>query len=225
MVTETDDGGGAGAPLAEAARRAGVRDERLLRAMAAIPRAGFVPAHLAAQADRDVPVAIPHRQVTTQPSLVATMIAALALRGGEKVLEVGTGLGYQTALLAALAETVWSVELWPDLRDAARANLAAVGLGRVRLVCGDGTRGLPEHAPFDAIVLAAAFPVVPPPLAEQLARGGRLAQPVGPGGDEEVVAFERAGDRLVPAARLVRAHFVPLYGEHAYPLTRAPATP
>jgi protein-L-isoaspartate(D-aspartate) O-methyltransferase len=205
--------------LADAARRAGVRDERVLAAITATPRAGFVPPPLAGQADQDVPLPIPHGQVTTQPSLVARMVEALGLRGGERVLEVGTGLGYQTALLARLAAHVWSLERWPDLVETARANLAAAGVGNVDLVCGDGTLGLPDQAPFDAIVLAAAFPEVPPPLAEQLARSGRLVQPIGPGGDEEVVAFARAeagGAALTPVARVTRAHFVPLYGEHGY---------
>ena len=202
--------------LVDAARRAGVRDERVLAALTATPRAGFVPPSLAAQADVDVPLPIAHRQVTTQPSLVARMVEALRLRGDERVLEVGTGLGYQTALLARLAGHVWTVERWPDLVDAARGNLAADGVENVDLVCGDGTRGLPEHAPFDANVLAAAFPRVPPPLAEQLARSGRLVQPIGPGGDEDVMAFTRTQAGIAPCARVTRAHFVRLYGEHGY---------
>jgi protein-L-isoaspartate(D-aspartate) O-methyltransferase len=202
--------------LVDAARRAGVRDERVLAAMAATPRADFVPPPLAGQADADVPLPIPHGQVTTQPSLVARMVEALLLRGRERVLEVGTGLGYQTALLARLAGHVWGVELWPDLVDAARANLAAQAVANADLVCGDGTLGLPEHAPFDAIVLAAAFPRVPPPLAGQLARSGRIVQPIGPGGDEDVMVFTRTDAGLVATDRVTRAHFVPLYGEHGY---------
>jgi protein-L-isoaspartate(D-aspartate) O-methyltransferase len=209
----------------DAARRAGVRDERLLAAIAATPRAGFVPPDLAARADEDIPLPITHRQVTTQPSLVARMVEALHLRGGERVLEVGTGFGYQTALLAKLAAEVWSVELWPDVMRVACANLAAAGIGHVHLVCGDGTRGVPERAPFDAIVVAAAFPEVATPLAEQLGQGGRLVQPIGPGGEEQVTLFERREAGLVAAAYITPASFVPLYGEHAHPLERAPNWP
>jgi protein-L-isoaspartate(D-aspartate) O-methyltransferase len=126
--------------------------------------------------------------VTTQPSLIASMVAALKLSGTERVLEVGTGLGLQTAILAMLARQVVSVERFADLAEQARANLAAVGLRRVTVMVGDGTLGVPEHAPYHAIVVAAASPRIPPPLIEQLAPGGRLVHPVGPG--------PRAGDRL-----------------------------
>jgi len=120
------------ADLAEASRAAGVRDERL-------PRAAFVPGGLAAGAYRDELVRITHQQVTTQPSLVAKMVEALALRGKERVLEVGTGYGYQTALLAMLAQEVWSIELWQDMVDAARASLTRIGVTNATLLVGDGT--------------------------------------------------------------------------------------
>ena len=204
---------------------AGVRDERVLAAMVELPRALFVPSELAADAYLDTPLRISHRQVTTQPSLVAKMVEALALRGDEKVLEVGTGYGYQTALLAALAREVWSVELWQDMIDAARASLRAVGATNVELLRGDGTCGLPSRAPFDAIVVAAAFPIVPPPLAEQLAEGGRLVQPIGPGGHEDVRLFERNGNELVEKRSITGAHFVRLFGEHGHSLEEAPAEP
>src|SRR5690606_492297 len=166
---------------------AGVTDARVLDAMRAVPRARFVPAEHAHEADLDVPIPIGHGQVTTQPSLVAAMIQALELGGDETVLEVGSGYGYQTALLARLAAVVWSVEWRDDLAAAARENLAAAGVRNAHVVTGDGTLGLPEHAPFDAIVVSAAFPDVPPPLVDQLAPGGRLVQPLGHGGDEDVV--------------------------------------
>jgi protein-L-isoaspartate(D-aspartate) O-methyltransferase len=118
----------------------------------------FVPTELAASAYLDEPVALSHKQVTTQPSLVAKMVEALALRGHEKVLEVGTGYGYQTALLAMLAREVWSIELWQDMTDAARTALVKIGIGNATLLVGDGTRGLPEQAPLDAIIVTAAFP-------------------------------------------------------------------
>jgi protein-L-isoaspartate(D-aspartate) O-methyltransferase len=213
------------AALVEAARAAGVRDERVLTVMAELPRAAFVPPHLAGDAYVDEPLRIPHRQVTTQPSLVATMVEALELKGDERVLEVGTGYGYQTALLARLAGEVWSIELWSDLTDAARAALDAQRIGNVRLVVGDGTRGLPERAPFDAIVVSAAFPTVPNPLAEQLAEGGRLVQPIGYGGSEDVVQFRKGRQGLTRARSLTAARFVRLYGEHGYALDDAPAAP
>lgn len=194
------------ADLAHAARAVGVRDDRLLAVMARVPRAVFVPAGQVATAYVDEPIRIPHGQVTTQPSLVATMVGALALEGGEKVLEVGTGYGYQTALLANLAREVWSIELWSDMTDAARRALAVLGIANVHLRVGDGTRGVQEQAPFDAIVVTAAFPDVPKPLIDQLAYGGRLVQPIGPGGCEDVIRFTRneAGTHAEPAAS--RAH-------------------
>jgi protein-L-isoaspartate(D-aspartate) O-methyltransferase len=213
------------AALAEASRAAGVRDERVLAAIAGLPRAVFVPGDVAAKAYLDKPIAITHGQVTTQPSLVAKMVEALGLDGEEKVLEVGTGCGYQTALLAMLAREIWSVELWPDMTEAARVALAEVGSRNVTLLVGDGTQGLPDRAPFDAIVVTAAFPTVPSPLADQLAEGGRLVQPIGPGGREDVRLFEKRGERLEVERSVTGAYFVPLYGQHAYPLEQAPAQP
>jgi protein-L-isoaspartate(D-aspartate) O-methyltransferase len=204
-----------------AARAAGVQDERLLAVMACLPRVKFVPADEVRGAYRDEPVRISHEQVTTQPSLVATMAEALALAGDEKVLEVGTGYGYQTAILANLANEVWSIELWPDMTEVARRALAAQRLGNVHLIVGDGNLGLPDQAPFDAIIVTAAFPQAPRPLADQLARRGRLVQPVGPGGREEVVLFTKDDQRLIRVRTLVPASFVRLYGEHGYPLEPA----
>lgn len=202
--------------LVAAVEAAGVRDRRVLEAFRAVPRAGFVPPDLVARAYVDEPLPIPHGQVTTQPSLVARMVEALALTGTEKVLEVGTGYGFQTALLAYLARYVWSIERWPDIAEAARANLARHGITNVTIVVGDGTLGLPEHAPFDAILVSAAFPQVPPPLVEQLAPGGRLVQPIGPGGMEEVILFEKGPQGLQPRRVLTGARFVRLYGKHGY---------
>ena len=198
-------------------RAEGVRDRRVLAAFRAVPRALFVPAEAAPQAYLDEPIRIPHGQVTTQPSLIAAMVAALGLTGGERVLEVGTGLGFQTAVLARLARMVVSVERFADLAAQARANLIAAGVGGVTVVVGDGTLGVPEHAPYQAIVVAAAAPRVPGPLVEQLADGGRLVHPVGPGGREEVTAFSKQAGRLVADARLVPARFVPLVGAHGTP--------
>jgi protein-L-isoaspartate(D-aspartate) O-methyltransferase len=195
----------------------GIRDRRVLAAFRAVPRALFVPAEAVGQAYLDEPIRIPRGQVTTQPSLIAAMVAALGLTGGERVLEVGTGLGFQTAILARLARQVVSIERSADLAAQARDNLAAVGVGRVTVVVGDGTLGVPEHAPYQAIVVSAASPWVPGPLVEQLTDGGRLVHPVGPGGHEQVTAFSRQADRLVVEARLVPARFVPLVGAYGTP--------
>jgi protein-L-isoaspartate(D-aspartate) O-methyltransferase len=201
--------------LVAAAREAGVQDERVLAAIASVPRAEFVPAEHAELADIDTPIPIPDGQVTTQPSLVARMVEALALGGGERVLEIGTGYGWQTALLAELAREVFSVERFADLAESARAALA--GRENVHVVVGDGSEGLPEHAPFDAILVAAAYPLVPDPLAEQLAEGGRLVQPLGPGGAEDVVLFEKRDGDLRRVRSVTGAHFVRLYGRHGFP--------
>ncbi len=203
--------------LASEVAAAGVRDPRLLDALRAVPRADFVPANLAEQAYEDKPLPIPHGQVTTQPSLVARMVEALGLAGTELVLEVGAGYAWQTALLARLCGFVWAVERFGDVAEAARENLARFGMTNAEVVTVDGTKGLPEHAPYDAILVAAAFPSVPRPLEEQLAAGGRLVQPVGPGGREEVVLFERSTRGFVRCRTIAWARFVRLYGAHAFP--------
>ncbi|HEX6236581.1 MAG TPA: methyltransferase domain-containing protein [Acidimicrobiales bacterium] len=202
--------------LADLAAAAGITDTRVLDAMRAVPRARFVPAEHVRDADRDVPIPIGHDQVTTQPSLVAAMVQALDLSGDGAVLEIGSGYGYQTALLARLAAVVWSVEWWDDLAAVARDNLASAGIRNAHVITGDGTLGLPEQAPFDAIVIAAAFPDVPPPLVEQLAPGGRLVQPLGHGGDEDVVVFARHGDGLRRIGHVTYARFVRLVGTHGF---------
>jgi protein-L-isoaspartate(D-aspartate) O-methyltransferase len=196
---------------------AGVRDPRVLNALRAVPRAGFVPPEVADLAYLDRPLPIPHEQVTTQPSLSAKMIEALDLTGSERVLEVGTGYGFQTALLARLSRSVSSVERFPDVAETARSNLDRHGIENVEVAVGDGTRGLPERAPYDAILVSAAFTSVPPPLVEQLIAGGRLVQPMGPGGEEEVVLFEKGGEGLMRLRTVTGAHFVRLYGAHAFP--------
>jgi protein-L-isoaspartate(D-aspartate) O-methyltransferase len=209
----------AGSPhdLVRACRAAGVRDRRVLEAVAAVPRAGFVPAAYVAAAYLDTPVPIAHGQVTTQPSLVARMLEALELAGDERALEVGAGLGWQTALLAGLAVEVFAIERFADLAGETRANLERHGVRGARVVVGDGSEGLPGNAPYDAIVVSAAFPTVPPPLVEQLVAGGRLVQPIGMGGAEDVLLFRKEESGLLRRVRRVsRAHFVRLYGRHGY---------
>jgi protein-L-isoaspartate(D-aspartate) O-methyltransferase len=204
------------ADLVAAARAHGVRDSRLLEAIAAVPRAQFVPSGLREHAYRDEPLPIPHDQVTTQPSLVAQMVEALHLSPSERVLEIGTGFGWQTALLSRLAGEVWSVERWQDIARTARSHLDRHGIENATVVVGDGSGGLPRHAPYNAILVAAAFPRVPGPLVDQLAERGRLVQPIGPGGIDEVVLFEKRGGVLERTRRLTGAHFVRLYGEHGF---------
>lgn len=184
--------------------------------MRSVPRVRFVPAEYAQLAERDEPVPIGHHQVTTQPSLVAAMLESLALQGQEKVLEVGSGYGYQTALLSRLSSYVWGIEWWADLAESARANIAALGVTNAEVVTGDGSLGLPEHAPYDAIVVSAAFPSVVPPLISQLVEGGRLVQPVGPGGAEEVVLFEKENAGLKRVRLITYARFVRLVGAHGF---------
>jgi protein-L-isoaspartate(D-aspartate) O-methyltransferase len=144
------------------------------------------------------------------------MLEALALTGDERVLEIGSGYGFQSALLARLAKSVWSVELWPDLARTAAANLARARIANASVRVGDGSLGLTAHSPYDAVVVSAAHPRVPAPLAEQLAPGGRLVQPIGRGGAEDVVLFLKEDDRLRRIRSITGAHFVPLYGEHGF---------
>jgi protein-L-isoaspartate(D-aspartate) O-methyltransferase len=203
--------------LVQTLRAAGIRDERLLEAVRTTPRARFVPADRAAVAYLEVPVAIGQGQVTTQPSLSATMIESLGLGGSEHVLEVGTGLGFQTALLARLAADVVSIEMRPDIARRARGNLARQGVRNVDLRVGDGSGGVPDRAPYDAVVVSAAFPEVPAPLVAQVRPAGRLVQPIGPGGYEQVVCFERTASGLKRVRVLTAARFVRLQGRYGFP--------
>jgi protein-L-isoaspartate(D-aspartate) O-methyltransferase len=200
--------------LARAIETSGVTDARVLEVFRRVHREGFVPPGWRGRAYADRPIPVPHGQVTTQPSLIARMVAALHLQGPERVLEVGTGLGFQTAILAALAREVVSIERFPDLAEVARRNLEKSGIGGVTVAVGDGTLGLPERAPFDGVVVSAAAPEVPVPLVEQLVEGGRLVHPLGPGGRETVMAYRKEEGRLAEEARLTPASFVPLIGEH-----------
>ena len=198
-------------------REEGIRDRRVLDAFRQVRREQFVPLAHVLHAYEDRPLPIARDQVTTQPSLVARMVEALRLTGSERVLEVGTGLGFQTAILAALASEVYSIERFPELAEQASRNLAVARVERVTVIVGDGTLGLPKHAPFDAIVVAAAAPEVPSPLVDQLAEGGRLVHPIGPGGNEMVIAFRKEGGELAEESRLAPAYFVPLVGRYGLP--------
>lgn len=203
--------------LVRAVVDSGVTDERIIEAFASIPRAGFVPEHSAALAYVDQPIPIAHDQVTTQPSLSAMMIEALDLTPSDRVLEVGTGLGFQTALLAHLAREVVTIEMWEDLAETAESNLRRHGITRVDIHVGDGSLGVSHLAPYDAILVSAAFPRVPAPLADQLVEGGRLVQPMGRGGSEIVTLHRRSGKGLRRVRDITPARFVRLIGEEGFP--------
>lgn len=192
----------------------GVADDRVIHAFRRVKREQFVPEEWTDAAYHDQPIPIPHGQVTTQPTLVGRMVAALRLTGSERVLEVGTGLGFQTAILALVAGEVFSIERFSDLAEQARSNLRTAGIEGVTIQVGDGTLGLREHAPFGGIVVSAAAPEVPQPLVEQLKEGGRIVHPLGSGGDEIVTVFRREGDGLIGEGVVTPAHFVRLIGAH-----------
>lgn len=160
-------------------RRGGVTDPRILGALAALDRAQFVEPAWAREAERDEPIPIGEGQTTSQPLVIAIMAAALELTGDERVLEVGGGSGFAAAVLAGLAHEVHTVEVRPTLAARARDNLARAGVTGVEVHVGDGTRGWPAAAPYDAVSVAAAAPQIPPALLRQLAPGGRLVMPVG----------------------------------------------
>lgn len=203
--------------LADVIRIAGIEDQRLIGSFEALPRADFVPERAAGLAYEDRPLPIAHGQVTTQPSLSAFMVEALDLDPSDRALEVGTGLGFQTALVARLCAHVISIEMWEDLAEQARANLARHEIDNVDVRVGDGSLGAPDAAPFDAILVSAAFTRVPQPLVDQLAEGGRLVQPIGPGGDEMVTLFHKSGGKLIEGRVVIPARFVRFIGQEAFP--------
>lgn len=176
----------------------------------------FLPAELREEAGYDYAIPIGRAQTTSQPSLIALMLEALELQPDDSVLEIGTGLGYETALIARLSRHVFSVERISELAEAACRNLEVAGVSNAEVVTGDGTLGLPGSGPFDAIVVAAAFLSVPPPLGDQLRLGGRLVMPVGNGGADLVTVFDKSADGLVERRVLCRARFVPLLGENGF---------
>jgi protein-L-isoaspartate(D-aspartate) O-methyltransferase len=192
-----------------------IRDDRVLDAMRAVPRELFVPQELRSRAYDDAALPIGAGQTISQPYMVARICEALVLEGRERVLDVGSGSGYQAAVLAKLADEVHTIERVPELAERARANLDEAGYGRVRVHVGDGTLGLPEHAPYAAIAVAAAAPRLPEPLYEQLEPGGRVVIPVGRRGGQELQLIVRSPEG--PAVvRSVPCRFVPLVGEEGF---------
>jgi protein-L-isoaspartate(D-aspartate) O-methyltransferase len=199
----------------EQLRARDVVDERVLAAMAEVPRELFVPERLRRRAYDDAALPIGAGQTISQPYMVARIAEALELHGGERLLDVGTGSGYQAAVLAELGADVDTIERIPKLAEQARANLTAAGYERVRVHVGDGSLGLAEHAPFDAIAVAAAAPDLPPTLYDQLEPRGRLVVPVGRGGIQELQVIVRSPEG--PAVlRSVPCRFVPLLGAEGF---------
>jgi len=190
-------------------RREGI-DERVIGAFAATPRADFVPLRSRSMAYVDRPVALPERQTTSQPSLIARMIEAARPEATDRALEVGTGYGFQTALLARLVADVVSVERSATLAEAAAENLRLAGIENARVSVGDGWEGLPADAPFEVIVVSAAASEVPEALEEQLAEGGRLVIPVRGATSDEVLLFEKHDGVVKRISLLTPARFVPL---------------
>ena len=197
-------------------RARGIDDERVLAAMATVPRELFVPEAARDLAYEDAALPIGSGQTISQPYMVALICSGLRLHGGERVLDVGTGSGYQAAVLAEMGADVHSIERVPELAARAREALAAAGYaGRVEVPLGDGTQGLPEQAPFEAIAVAAAAPGVPQALYDQLTEGGRLVVPVGPRREQRLQAVVRSPAGPV-ALRGVPCRFVPLVGADGF---------
>ena len=196
-------------------RSRGVHDERVLQAMLAVERHEFVPQGFIDEAYADKPLPIGEGQTISQQYMVAVMSEALELAGTERVLEVGTGCGYQAAVLSLLAREVYSVELNVTLSLDAQKRLERLGYTNVHVHTGDGTLGLPELAPFQGIVVTAAAPRVPEPLAEQLAEGGRLVIPVGSESEQELLVVRREGEKTT--SRVINhCRFVPLVGRYGW---------
>lgn len=194
----------------------GITSPRLLEALRRVPRERFVDRDLAERAFEDAPLPIGEQQTISQPYVVAVMIDALDLEGHERVLEVGTGSGYAAAILAELAAEVHTIERHATLADAARARLTALGHTDVHVHVGDGTRGWPAAAPYDAIVVAAGGPAVPRSLCDQLAVGGRLVIPVGARDTQRLVRITRRDAERLERDDLGGVMFVPLVGEEGW---------
>jgi protein-L-isoaspartate(D-aspartate) O-methyltransferase len=214
-VGEGDSYGGYRSKLVEVLQRKGVRDLSVLRAVRMVPRHLFVPESVRHRAYDDAALPIGSGQTISQPYVQARYLELIGLTGREKVLEIGTGSGYQTALLALLASMVFSVERVPHLAQSARAALATAGIRNVTVLVGDGTLGWRPFAPYDAILVSAASPEVPSPLVEQLAVGGRMVIPLGDKEAQTLTLVERLEDG-VRTSTIADVRFVPLVGEFGF---------
>lgn len=193
----------------------GITDERVLQAMRTVPRHKFVPEDLWDMAYRDTPLPIGHDQTISQPYIVAYMTEMLHLTPDDRVLEVGTGSGYQAAILSQLAKQVYTIERMKGLAQRADQILQELGYQNIQVRLGDGGYGWPDAAPFNAIIITAAAPEIPPPLIAQLAEGAPLVAPIGPAGYQELVRLYKIGDQT-KLEHLVPVAFVPLVGEHGW---------
>ena len=194
-------------------RKRGIRDERVLAAMLSVPRHEFVPAEFAAEAYSDRPLPIGHGQTISQPFMVAAMAEALELSGGERVLEIGAGSGYQAAVLSLLAREIHTIEMHEELAADSAERLRRLGYGNVQVHVGDGTLGWPEQSPYDAILVTAAAPEIPPPLTAQLANGGRLIIPVGTPEEQRLLRVEKRDSELSTRPHY-HCRFVPLFRQY-----------
>lgn len=193
----------------------GIRDQRVLEAVKAVPRELFVSEKQRHLAYADTPLGIDCCQTISQPYMVGLMTELLRLKGDERVLEIGTGSGYQTAILAKLAAEVYSVERYPELASKAGEALDTLGLQNIKITLGDGTRGRPEDAPYDGIIVTAAAPETPEPLLEQLAGGGRLVIPIG-GRHHQMLKLIKRGKDNYRSRDVCGCRFVPLIGEYGW---------
>lgn len=195
--------------------RRGVKDERVLDAMRQVPRHAFVPPDVQLNAYDDFPLPIGMGQTISQPYIVGLMTELLKLTGHEKVLEIGTGSGYQAAILSLLCKQVFTLERHPQLAEVAKTRLKALGYSNVMVICKDGSLGFPEQAPFDGIIVTAASPRIPQPLLDQLEEGGRMVIPTGSQGSQTLqLAVKLTGS--VQITDILSVVFVPLRGEHGW---------
>ena len=206
---------GARRRLVDTIRSKGIVDPAVLRAFEMTPRHAFVPTGLYHRAYDDAPLPIGSGQTISQPSIHAKYLELLGLKGHERVLEIGTGSGYQTVLLAHLAAQVFSIERIAPVLEQGKANIQRAGVKNVSLLLGDGTVGWRAHAPYDAILVSAASPKVPEPLVEQLAESGRLIIPLGGQDEQELVMFTKKGNELIRES-VLPVRFVPLVGTHGW---------
>ena len=197
-------------------RQRGIRDERLLAAMSKVPRHEFVSQQNWHEAYADHPIPIAEKQTTSQPYMIAAMVQAAEIKSGDRVLEIGAGSGYQTAVLAELASQVFAVERYASLTDTAQKTLERLGYRNAKIVTGDGSLGLPEAAPFDAIIVSAAAPSIPQALVDQLALGGRLLIPIGEAEQQVLQLVQRNADGGTSVHTLEGCRFVPLIGKQGF---------